>query len=147
MCQCTAGNKIHTCFQDFGDIFLCDISGAFCLCPACDKLYCFFHHFRCHIVKHNDICSCFYCFFYLFHSLYFNLDLTDKWCIFFCHGHCFRYASGCSDMIILKQYSVRKIISVVASAAYTYSIFFKNTTVRSCLSGVQKCYLTSFQKL
>ena len=49
-------------------------------------------------------------------------------------------------MIILEQNTVRKIISVIASAPYTYRIFLKHTAVRCGLSGIQKCHFASFKK-
>ena len=146
MSQGTTGNKIHTSFQNLLDIFFCNITGTLSLCSSMDQLYCLFHHFRSHIVQHNDICTCFYCFFYLIQSLYFDFDLTDKRCIGFCHLDGFGNTSSCSDVVILQKHTIRKVITVVASPTYTHCIFLKNTTVGCGLSGIQKSDFAAFQK-
>ena len=49
-------------------------------------------------------------------------------------------------MVVFQKDSVRKIISVVLAAAYTYCIFFKNTHVRCGFSCIQKGDAGSFKK-
>ena len=49
-------------------------------------------------------------------------------------------------MVVFQKDSVRKIISVVLAAAYTYCIFFKNTHVRCGFSCVKKCDAGSLKK-
>ena len=83
MCQCTAGNKINADLTDLLDIFFCDVSGAFCLCSSVDQFNCLFHYFRCHVVEHDDVCSCLYCFFDLIQSLYLDLDLAIRYGLFY----------------------------------------------------------------
>ena len=56
----------------------------------------------------------------------------------------FFYSACSSDMIIFQQYPVGKIISVVISTTDSYCIFFKNTIVWCCLSGIQKFDSGSF---
>lgn len=102
VCQSSAGNKINTDLTDLLNIFFCNITRAFGLCSAIDQLNCLFHHFRCHIIQHDDIRTSFYSLFYLFQCLYFNLNLSDKRCIRFCHLYRFGYASGCPDVVIFQ---------------------------------------------
>ena len=67
-----------------------------------DQLNRLFHYFRCHIIQHDDICPSFYSLFYLFQRLYLDLDLTDKWCICFCHLYCFGNTPCCTNVVIFQ---------------------------------------------
>ena len=49
-------------------------------------------------------------------------------------------------MIVFQKNSIWKIISVVLSAAYTNSIFLKNTHIRRRFSGIQQCDPCSLKK-
>ena len=146
MCQCTAGNKINADLTDLLDIFFCDVSGAFCLCSSVDQFNCLFHYFRCHVVEHDDVCSCLYCFFNLIQSLYLDLDLADKRCVSFCHLNGFCDTSCCSDVVVFKKDSIRKIISVITAASDSYCVFLKYTAVWCGLTGIKKSYIASLEK-
>ena len=57
----------------------------------------------------------------------------------------FRHAACRPDMVVLEQHTVRQIITVVVSSAYTDRIFLKNSHIRRCLSRVQQLRLCSCQ--
>ena len=91
MCQCTTGNIINAKLCDRPDIFFCDISGTLFLCPSSNRTDCLRHLFRCHIIKHNDVCTSFHSFFYHIKIFCFHLNLTDKRSIGFCRKNCLFY--------------------------------------------------------
>ena len=48
-------------------------------------------------------------------------------------------------MVILKQYTVRKIISVVCCTAYSYCIFFKGSHIGRGFSCVKQCCICALK--
>jgi len=95
-----------------------------------------------HIIQHNNICACLNGLLYHVQSLYLYLNFPHKRSVLLCHFHSLCHASGGSNMVVLQQYAVGEIISVVISAAYTNRIFLKNTVIRCCLSCIKKLCLS-----
>ena len=144
MCQCSAGNIIYAKPGQSCNIFFRHISGNFNLCPSVNIGDGFFQRIGVHIIQHDNIRTCLHSFLYHIQIFYFYLNLTDKRCILLCSSNRFFYSACSSDMIIFQQYPVGKIISVVISTTDSYCIFFKNTIVWCCLSGIQKFDSGSF---
>lgn len=126
MCQSSAGNKINTDLTDLLDIFFCDVTGAFCLRSSVNQFDCLFHNLRCHIIQHDNVCTCFNCFFYLIKCLYFYLNLAYKWGICFCHLDCFCNTARSSDMVVFQQDTIRRLYLWLCPPP-TLTAYFSNT--------------------
>ena len=137
MSQCSAGNVVDAYVGEPCDVFPGDISGAFGLCTAVYHLDCFFHIIISHIVEHYDVCSGFESLAEHFQIFDFDFYPAYERCVFSGSLYSSSDASGCIDMVIFEHHTVRQIISVIVTAAGSYGIFFKNTVIRGCFSGVQ----------
>ena len=67
------------------------------------------HLFRCHVIEHDNIRTCFHGFFYHVKIFCLYLDLTDKRSICVCSKNSFFYTACRINMIIFEQNTVYQI--------------------------------------
>lgn len=105
------------------NIFFCYVAGTFCFGTSVNNADRFFHFLNRHVVKHDNIRTSFYCFFYHVKIFNFNFNLTYKWSIFLCHLYSLRYAACCTDMAhadvyaLLKKYRPKGIVHCYSGSA------------------------------
>ena len=145
MRQCTAGDVVYTDLGELSETILVHVAGSLEFRFALGHSNGLRGHLVGHVIEHDDICFGVERFLKHLQIFHFDLDLSYERRIGLGHLDCFLDGAGCSDVIVLDENAIGKILTMVRAAADPDCILFERTHIRSGLSGIEKFRIETFQ--